>query len=98
MFHGTNNIGEFLALVHAIAHAKKENLTTIVYSDSVTAIAWVRNKKHNTTLARSAGTEYAWKLLDRAEAWLKANSYPNVTVVKWPTKEWGEIPADYGRK
>lgn len=98
VFHGTNNIGEFLALVHAIAHATKNDMETTIYSDSVTALAWVRNKKHKTTLARTEATEHAWGLLDRAEAWLKTNSYPKVTVCKWPTKEWGEIPADYGRK
>jgi len=98
VFHGTNNIGEFLALVHAIAHAKKNDMSVVIYSDSVTAMAWVRNKKHSTTLVRNEITKQAWDLLDRAETWLCANSYPKVDVRKWPTKEWGEIPADFGRK
>lgn len=98
VFKGTNNIGEFLALVHALAYAVKNDMTVIVYSDSQTAISWVRKKCHNTTLIRDVETEHAWVLLERADAWLKSNRHPKVTIVKWPTKKWGEIPADYGRK
>jgi ribonuclease HI len=35
--------------------------------------------------------------MDRAINWLKTNTYTN-KVLKWDTKEWGEIKADYGRK
>ena len=48
--HGTNNIGEFLAIVHA-----------------------------------------------RAENWLRTHPI-NIPIIKWETKKWGEIPADFGRK
>lgn len=95
---GTNNIGEFLALVHALAFLKKvgkEDIT--IYTDSRTAMAWVRNKKVKTTLIKTTRNEFIFELINRGEKWLKENSTKN-PIVKWPTKKWGEIPADFGRK
>ena len=94
---GTNNIGEFLALVHALALFKKTNNNTVIYSDSRTAMAWVRNKKVKTTLQQNARNAVLFDLMDRAIDWLKNNSYSN-QILKWDTKNWGEIPADFGRK
>lgn len=94
---GTNNIGEFLGIVHALAYLKQKGENTTIYSDSKTAIAWVRNKKANTTLVRNNKTETVWTLIERAEQWLKENSYNN-KVLKWETSELGEIKADFGRK
>ncbi|MBB6637227.1 ribonuclease H [Cohnella thailandensis] len=95
--NGTNNLGEFLAIVHALAHLKKEGSTKTVYSDSRTALKWVKQKEVMTTLPRNESTAEIWTLVDRALMWLKSNSYPN-KVLKWETEEWGEIKADYGRK
>lgn len=95
---GTNNIGEFLALVHGLALLKREgkpNMT--IYSDSKTAMAWVRNKKLKTTLAETPQNEMIFELIDRALTWLNNNTYKN-PIVKWETEDWGEIPADFGRK
>jgi len=94
---GTNNLGEFLAIVHGLAYLKKLGSTKTVYSDSVNALKWVKQKQVSTTLPRDASTAEIWDLVDRAERWLKTNSYAN-KVLKWQTKEWGEIKADYGRK
>ena len=95
---GTNNIGEFLALVHALALLQKQELFNLpIYTDSKTAMAWVRNKKAKTTLKRDARTEQLWKMIERAETWLKTNSFKN-PILKWETEKWGEIPADFGRK
>lgn len=95
---GTNNIGEFLALVHALALLKKKGRANmIIYTDSVTAMAWVRGKKAKTTLKETAENETLFELIDRAETWLAENVYHN-PIVKWETQVWGEIPADYGRK
>jgi ribonuclease HI len=94
---GTNNIGEFLGIVHALSYLKKKGETTTIYSDSMTAIAWVRNKKANTTLERNKKTELVWSLIERAEQWLKENSYSN-KILKWETSQLGEIKADFGRK
>lgn len=98
-FHdGTNNIGEFLALVHALAWLKKLGKEdVVVYSDSRTAMAWLRNKKAKTTLRHTSRNKKLFELIHRAEGWLRNNRYSN-PVVKWPTEEWGEIPADFGRK
>lgn len=95
---GTNNVGEFLALVHALALLQKQNKPNLpIYTDSRTATAWVRNKKVKTNLVRNDKSEALWQMVDRAVAWLKSNSYQN-PILKWETKQWGEIPADFGRK
>lgn len=94
---GTNNIGEFLALVHGISLLKKHNLSMPIYSDSLTGIAWVRNKHCKTLLARDKDTEALLDLVRRAEEWLRANPH-TADIRKWNTEEWGEIPADFGRK
>ena len=94
---GTNNLGEFLAIVHALAYLKKIGSTKTVYSDSMNAIKWLKQKKVATTLPRDASTQEIWDLVDRAEHWLRTNTYEN-KVLKWQTKSWGEIKADYGRK
>ncbi|AJS60948.1 ribonuclease H [Paenibacillus sp. IHBB 10380] len=94
---GTNNLGEFLAVVHSLAYLKKEGSLKTVYSDSRTALKWVREKHVATTLERDESTQEVWELVDRALNWLDTNSYGN-KVLKWQTQEWGEIKADYGRK
>ncbi len=94
---GTNNIGEFLALVHALAFLKKNNLSLPVYSDSRNAIAWVRHKKCKTKLAPSPLNKELFNLVERAEIWLQNNTYAS-PIIKWETAIWGEIPADFGRK
>ena len=95
--HGTNNIGEFLAIVHALAMLDKQGLKMTIYSDSRTAISWVRKKCCKTQLERTEKTEQLFQLIERAEAWLKAHRVTN-PIVKWETEHWGEIPADFGRK
>ncbi len=94
---GTNNIGEFLALVHALALQKKEGTRRPIYTDSGTALTWVRNKKVKTMLPENEESAELWDMIRRAEAWLRNNSY-DIPVYKWDTKNWGEIPADFGRK
>ena len=94
---GTNNIGEFLALVHGIAQLKKEGRMIPIYSDSKHAMSWVKRSKCNTTLVKNAQTAGLFKTIERAETWLRTNEFEN-EVIKWKTKEWGEIPADFGRK
>ncbi len=94
---GTNNIGEFLAIVHGLAEIKRRGLEIPVYSDSSIAIGWVKNKKCKTKLREDEKTKKLFDLIRRAEKWLNENSY-NSPVIKWETEKWGEIPADFGRK
>lgn len=94
---GTNNVGEFLALVHGLAFLKQHNSDRKIYSDSKIAIGWVKKKKCNTKLKQTSKNKKIFELVTRAENWLKNNTY-NTTIVKWETKAWGEIPADFGRK
>lgn len=95
--YGTNNIGEFLAIVHGLALLKQKGLSMPIYSDSRNAISWVRQKKCKTKLERTAKTAELFNLIERAETWLKNNSYPT-RIIKWETTQWGEVPADFGRK
>ncbi len=94
---GTNNLGEFLALVHGLGFLKKHNSNLILYTDSRTAMSWVRKKTCNSKLKRNEKNKPVYDLVDRAVQWLKDNDY-DTTIVKWETKAWGEIPADFGRK
>ena len=96
--NGTNNIGEFLALVHGIALLKKKGLLKLpIYSDSKIAMSWVKKKQCRTNVVFDASNNDLLQLIHRAEKWLKENSYQN-PILKWETKAWGEIPADFGRK
>jgi len=102
MFHfgpmfGTNNIGEFLAIVHGLAWLKQKNIDLPIYSDSRNAMNWVKLKKCKTTLKRNERTEALFQMIERAEKWLRENKY-TTRIMKWETQKWGEIPADFGRK
>ena len=93
----TNNIGEFLAIVHGLALLKKQGSDMPVYSDSNNAILWIKNKKCKTKLAPNEANERVFELIGRAEKWLNENTFFN-PVLKWDTGAWGEIRADFGRK
>ncbi len=95
--YGTNNIGEFLAIVHALALIDRKGIRMPVYSDSRNAIGWVRQKRCKTKLERTPRTEALFQMIERAENWLKAHP-TDIPVRKWETEQWGEIPADFGRK
>ena len=96
--HGTNNIGEFLAIVHALALMEKQGITgKTIYSDSYNAILWVRKKQCKTKLEHTPQTEPLYQIIRRAEQWLRTHAV-TVPIIKWETQKWGEIPADFGRK
>jgi len=95
--YGTNNIGEFLAIVHGLSLLNKKGLDWPVYSDSVNAIKWVKSGRCKTRLERNEMTEGLFQVIERAELWLSRNKYVN-KVLKWDTSMFGEIPADFGRK
>jgi ribonuclease HI len=95
--HGTNNAGEFLAIVHALTLLKKKDSLLPVYSDSSTAIGWVKKKRCNTELVADKKNAVLFDLIHSAEAWLLGNIY-NSPILKWDTKAWGENPADFNRK
>jgi ribonuclease HI len=94
----TNNIGEFLAIVHALAlYQKNREKLNIVYSDSLIAISWVKQKKCKTKYPRNEHNQRVFDHIDRAVKWLENNEY-DTKILKWNTAAWGQIPADYGRK
>ena len=95
---GTNNIGEFLAIVHALALMQQRGLTDkTIYSDSYNAILWVQKRQCKTKLERTPQTEQLFQIIQRAERWLQTHEWRN-PIVKWDTRQWGEVPADFGRK
>ena len=99
--YATNNIAEFIALVHGLMHKIKNDLEGSVYSDSVTAIAWVKRKQTNSSLKASKKTEKAIEYMTRCTDWLRSNNHEfkqEEDFDKWETIAWGENPADYGRK
>ena len=102
--NGTNNIGEFLAIVHALAWQKQKRTSYPIYSDSVNAQKWVREKKCKTKLQPNEKNAFLFELIERAEKWLHENedwmkeNTNKIPVLKWKTEIWGEIPADFGRK
>ncbi|MBS3738587.1 ribonuclease H1 domain-containing protein [Mesohalobacter halotolerans] len=93
----TNNIGEFLALVHGLAFLHQQKSSRAIYSDSRIAIGWVKKKHCKTKLKKTARNAEVFELIKRAEDWLKTHQY-STKILKWETKIWGEIPADFGRK
>ena len=95
--NGTNNVGEFLAIVHALIMLEEQGSSMPIYSDSETAIGWVKKKHCNTELAADGTNASLFELIDRAEDWLDGHKTAN-RVLKWDTKAWGEIPADFNRK
>ena len=94
---GTNNIGEFLAIVLGLAYLKQKNLPWALYSDSKTAIAWVRQKQCKTKIEWTAKNQDLLIAVRAAEKWLHENTW-TTPIYKWDTEHWGESPADFGRK
>lgn len=94
---GTINMVEFLAIVHGLSYCKKNKLDLPIYTDSTTAISWVRDKKIRTSYEPSEKNKKLFELLERGVKWLNENEYQN-KILKWETQAWGENPADFGRK
>jgi ribonuclease HI len=95
----TNNIGEFLAIVHWLKYLKDKK-DKVIYSDSRIAISRVNQWKCKTQLKIenwNPDFERILKAVERAENWLKEN-WINHKILKWNTEDWWEIPADFGRK
>ena len=95
---GTNNIGEFLAIVHGLALLKQKGLNMTIYTDSRNAMLWVKARKCRTKLKRDHRTEQLFQLIERAENWLKTHDWSDIPLLKWETSRWGDVPADFGRK
>ncbi|MCI6103614.1 MAG: ribonuclease H family protein [Bacteroidales bacterium] len=96
--YGTNNIGEFLAIVHAMALMMQRGERRTIYSDSVNAMSWVKQRCCKSKLEQNARSQQAWQLIERAVAWLQSHDVKPFPLRKWETHLWGEIPADFGRK
>ena len=92
----TNNIWEFLAIVHWLKYLWNDNRA--IYSDSKIAISRVQQWKCKTKL-KSNNYDLS-QLLDKiqnAEKRLKDNWIKH-HILKRDTEDWWEIPADFWRK
>lgn len=103
---GTNNVGEFLAIVEGMRWLRKYGLDWPIYSDSENAIAWVMARKCNTKLMRTTANARLFEKIAEAESQLRRDREDRLSeggrkgpiVLKWDTRRWGENPADFGRK
>jgi len=95
---GTNNVGEFLAIVHALMWMTKHKSPLPVYSDSENGISWVYMGKCKTNLKHTSKNAPLFSMIRSAEHWLAENALDQDMVLKWDTELWGENPADFGRK
>jgi len=94
----TNNIGEFLAIVHGLSYLKEEKLEKFaIYTDSKIAINRVLKKKSKTKLEKTEQSKNLFEIIKRAEQRLQNNKY-KTKIIKRDTKNRWEIPADFGRK
>ena len=93
----TNNIGEFLAIVHWLNYLWDDD--RLIYSDSRIAISWVNQWKCKTQINATWSSDFSRTLnaIERAEKWLKENWIKH-KILKRNTEDWWEIPADFGRK
>lgn len=94
---GTNNIGEFLGLVTGLVYCKTKAIDLPIYTDSMTALSWVEKRKCNTGFFTSTDAATLQTTVNNAESILAKYVF-KTQILKWDTKSWGEIPADYGRK
>jgi ribonuclease HI len=94
----TNNIMEFLALTEAVQYTLKTNSKKPIYTDSLTAMSWVKNKKCKTNLIKNNQNIDSYLLIESSEQFLNEVDLSRVKILKWDTQNWGEIPADFGRK
>jgi ribonuclease HI len=83
----TNNQMELLATLHAISKYPDK----IIYTDSQTAFAWVKNKTINSSSSNHQMTERLTKGLNH----IKSLTFD---LRMWKTRIWGENPADFNRK
>jgi ribonuclease HI len=96
---GTNNIGEFLGLVDAMKYLKDKNeLDRIIFTDSITALSWVKNKAIKTTLEKNKNTEKLYKKIEESVSWLQSEDVKTYKLSKWQTEKFGDVPSDYSRK
>jgi len=95
---GTNNVGEFLAIVHALTWLTKQETELPIYSDSRNAISWVYTGECKTQLKHTSRNAPLFAMIQSAENWLAENELRDNAVLKWDTELWGENPADFGRK
>jgi ribonuclease HI len=94
------NIAEFLAIVEWLKRLLQNQKYTILYSDSKTAIWWIKKGAINTTITKNKNNTILFEIIHESIQWLKLNSDRSnyITLSKRPTSQRGQIPADFWRK
>jgi ribonuclease HI len=97
---GGASIAEFLGLVKGLQYLENRQMDMLIYSDSKTALSWVRRCKVNSViLKRDDCPDQVKEMVQDALGWLRSNTdFTKGRFRKWHTTFWGENPADYGRK
>lgn len=89
----TINAGEFLGVVAAVKYIiENGHKPAVIYSDSITAITWFKNKK--------TASKKRIPALFKAELFLQTMvlEVDKIEVRHWDNGKWGEIIADFGNK
>lgn len=97
---GSTNIAEYLGIIHGLAWMMDHSDYTILYSDSKIAINRVETNTFRTQIHETNENKELRDIIRRAQERLRNNPTRKQKIVlkKRPTKLWGQIPADFGRK
>lgn len=88
----TNNYAE-LAGIGAMLQYAAINGITKCWTDSQIAIGWIASGRLGPTVHER---DVILRMVTEIQTILRKN--PKLELLKWHTKKWGEIPADFGRK
>ena len=88
----TNNYAE-LSGIEAMIDYAIEHGETKLWTDSQIAIGWIASGRLGPTVREP---DLIMAIINRVRAKLKA--HPELELLKWHTKGWGQIPSDFGRK
>jgi ribonuclease HI len=95
---GTNNVGEFLAIVHALTWLAKHEKEMPVYSDSENGIAWVYTGQCRTKLKHTERNALLFAMIHSAENWLSENELLDEAVLEMGYGFVGREPRGFWEK
>lgn len=86
----TQNVADFMAIVHALHYCKINNIDLPIYNDNLVAIKWVKDKKVNSLLIKTKENHELFQSFENALVILKQNDFLN-PILFWKKKELGNI-------
>lgn len=88
----TNNFAE-LAGIEAMISVALDMKETVLWTDSLISMGWIKSGKLGTSVREP---ELIFGMLNRIRTQL--HEHPELKLKKWDTRNWGQIPSDFGRK